>query len=155
MYKRQEHETLWAAIAPKLVRLDAFLDTPANAPLGGQSGIWGKTESVGQKQTAKRVSSLWAEDHVRRWYAVARILPEVSEHRLFEMVGQDAVVNAAVHKMMNNFAAWRIGAIETQRVDKSAIMFINDRFAALVRCIKAFIEAAGGCLLYTSPSPRD
>jgi len=142
--KNAEHETLWAAIAPKLVRLDALLDTPANAPLGGQSGISGQTESVGQKQTAKRVSSLWAKDHVRRWYAVARIMPEVSEHRLFEMAGQGAVVNAAVHKMMNNFAAWRIGAFETQRVEKSAIMFTNDRFAALVRCIEAFIEAAGG-----------
>ena len=67
--KNAEHETLWAAIAPKLVRLDALLDTHANAPLGGQSGISGQTESVGQKQTAKRVSSLWAKDHVRRWYA--------------------------------------------------------------------------------------
>ena len=51
--KNAEHETLWAAIAPKLVRLDALLDTHANAPLGGQSGISGQTESVGQKQTAK------------------------------------------------------------------------------------------------------
>ena len=32
--KNAEHETLWAAIAPKLVRLDALLDTHANAPLG-------------------------------------------------------------------------------------------------------------------------
>ena len=80
---------------------------------------------------------------MRRWYAVASIVPEVSEHRLFEMTRQGAIVNAAVHKMMNNFAAWRIGAFETQRVEKSAIMFTNDRFAALVRCIEAFIEAAG------------
>ena len=122
---------MWAAVAPKLVRLDALLDTPANAQLGGQSGISGQTESVGQKQTAERVSSLWAKDHVRRWYAVARIMPEVSEHRLFEMAGQGAVVNAAVHKMMNNFAAWRMGAFETQRVENC------------------------DCLLYTSPSPRD
>ena len=48
--KNAEHETLWAAIAPKLVRLDVLLDTHANAPLGGQSGISGQTESVGQKQ---------------------------------------------------------------------------------------------------------
>ena len=94
--------------------------------------------------------------------------------------GGQFVAYFAVHKMMNNFAAWRIGAFETQRVEKSAIMFTNDRFAALARCIEAFIEAAGGnqalaaahdflrgfrdlsadlntytCLLYTSPSPRD
>ena len=47
--KNAEHETLWAAIAPKLVRLDAFLDTPTNAQFGEQSGTLGQTESVGQK----------------------------------------------------------------------------------------------------------
>eukprot|EP00752_Nemacystus_decipiens_P012350 g10948.t1 len=45
--------------------------------------------------------------------------------------------------MLNTFAAWKIGAFEPQRVDKSALMFTNDRFAALLRCLEAFIEAAG------------
>lgn len=141
--KNAEHENLWAANAPKLVRLDEIFESPATAHLGGGAALSGTKESISSQQTTKRISSQWAKDQARRWYAIAHILPEVTEYRLSEWVGQDAVVNPVVHKMINNFAAWKITAFEPMQVDKTATIFINDRFSALVRCVEAFIEAVG------------
>eukprot|EP00903_Cladosiphon_okamuranus_P021502 g19767.t1 len=58
------------------------------------------------------------------------------------MAGDGALVNSQVYKMLNNFAAWKIKAFEPPRVDTTAMVFTNDRFAAFVCCLQAFIEAA-------------
>lgn len=135
-----ETESVLAGFAPKLVRIDELLDSGGALMAGGGAG--GGKESVGRKQTLKRLSSQWSKENTRRWYAVGQFIPTVSETRMQEIVRDHAVVNGSVHKMINTFSGWKIDAF-TPPVSASSqgakpSLLVTDRFMAVCKLPRGF-----------------